>query len=198
MYAAISSATAEVKATNGETIKSIYSGTLPELFKGIDINNNVVSQFIWAVSHKSDALPNVLFDITKMAHGVKIKRIRSGFYKDGNKVYGNNLIPFIMEAMKEYKPTPRVKKESAEQFVYNEKIGEFESPNQDTSPKVCYDECGRLSLKEMADDILSNLQYEIQKEFERRAQIREKQARLQQVLELAEMSVDELKDLLAL
>lgn len=180
MYAAISRATAETKNHDGEVVKTIYCGTLPELFKDIDVDKNIISRFIWAVSHKSDVLPNVLFNVTKQYHGVKIERNRYGFYKDGDKVYGNKLIPFIMEAIKEYKPEPRA------------------VSKQDESPKICHDKCNGINLQEISDDVLTNFQYEIQKEFERRAKIHEKQARLQQVLELAEMSVDELKDLLAL
>lgn len=198
MYTAVSKATAETKNANGEAIKVTYNGRIADLFDGICSNAPTIRAFMWAITHKTDALPTALFRV--IDHGVKgseISRIHSGFYDDQrNHIIGTALIPFIMEAMKLWEPVSRAKKEPAEQIVCNEKTGEFESHNQDTSPKVCYDECGRLSLKEMADDILSNLQYEIQKEFERRAQIREKQARLQQVLELAEMSKEELMEIL--
>ena len=198
MYTAVSKATAETKNANGETIKVTYNGRIADLFDGICSNAPTIRAFMWAITHKTDALPTALFRV--IDHGVKgseISRIHSGFYDDQrNHIIGTALVPFIMEAMKLWEPVSRAKKEPAEQIVCNEKTGEFESPNQDTSPKVCYDECGRLSLKEMADDVLSNLQYEIQKEFERRAQIREKQARLQQVLELAEMSKEELMEIL--
>lgn len=200
MYTAISKATAEKMNAKGESVKAIYNGNVADLFSGICNHPRTIRAFMWAVSHKTDALPTALFRV--VSHGVKgteISRIHSGFYDDQrNHIVGTNLIPFIMDAIKLWEPVSRAKKEPAEQIVCNEKTGEFESPNQDTSPKVCYDECGRLSLKEMADDVLSHLQYEIQKELEYRAQIHEKQARLQQVLDLAEMSVDELKDLLAL
>ena len=200
MYTAVSKATAETMNAKGESVKTTYNGKIADLFKEITTNPDLIARFMWAITHKTDALPTVLFRVLSHGHNpAEITRVHSGFYDEQrNHITGTALIPFIMDAVKLYEPTPRVKKEPVGQFVYNEKTGEFESPNQNASPKVCYDECGRLSLKEMADDVLSNLQYEIKKEFERRAQIREKQARLQQVLELAEMSVDELKDLLAL
>ena len=183
MYAAISSATAEIKNAQGESERLIYVGTVPNLFKGIDTNTNETVRFLWAVSHKTNSLPNVLFEIKKLAHGIEVKRFRSGFYRNDNrndKIAGNDLIPFIVAAMKEYKPTPRAKKVPAVQQV--------ELPKQDDSLK--------FKLQEMSSDELTRLQFEIQKEFERRARIRKDQERLQQALDLMEMSKEELAELL--
>ena len=183
MYAAISSATAEIKNVQGESERLIYVGTISNLFKDIDTNAHETTKFLWAVSHKTNSLPNILFEIKRLAHGIEVKRLRSGFYRNGNrsdKVSGNDLIPFIVAAMKEYKSTPRVKKEPAVQQV--------ELPKQDDSLK--------FNLQEMSSDELTHLQFEIQKEFERRAQIRKNQERLQQALDLMEMSKEELAELL--
>ena len=194
MYTAVSKATAEKMNANGESVKSTFNGRVSDLFKDLTNSHDVIAKFLWAISHKTEILPTVLFRIVNLGgKGVQISRVHSGFYDDQrNHITGIALVPFIMEAVLLYKPTPRVKKEPVEQLISYEQIGDSESP------QVCYDETGRLDLTSMADDILINLQYEIQKEFERRAAVREKQARLQQVLELAEISIDELKDLLAL
>lgn len=183
MYAAISSATAEIKNVQGESERLIYVGTISDLFKDIDTNAHETTKFLWAVSHKTNSLPNILFEIKRLAHGIEVKRLRSGFYRNGNrndKIAGNDLIPFIVDAMTEYEPTHRDKKASTVQKV--------ELPKQDDSLK--------FKLQEMSSDELMHLQFEIQKEFERRAQIRKNQERLQQALDLMEMSKEELAELL--
>ena len=86
----------------------------------------------------------------------------------------------------------RKAEDSMEQLVHNETTGE--SSEQHESLKVCYTN----NLQEISDDELTNMLFVIQKEFDRRAEIREKRARLQQVLELAEISKDELKELLSI
>lgn len=71
------------------------------------------------------------------------------------------------------------------------------SPKQDNSPKVVLYGCdSQLDFSSHSDDELSALLAAIQKEFARREEIRKKQAKLQEVLELADMSRDELAELL--
>lgn len=113
MYTAVSKATAETKNANGESVKTTYNGTLADLFDGICNHRRTTTAFMWAITHKTDALPTQLF--RAVDHGTKgyeISRVHSGFYDDQRKhIVGTNLIPFIMDAMKLWEPTPRAKKE---------------------------------------------------------------------------------------
>lgn len=206
MYTAVSKATAETKNAKGESVKTTYNGKIADLFKEITTNPDLIARFMWAITHKTDALPTVLFRVLSHGHNpAEITRVHSGFYDDQrNHITGIALVPFIMEAVLLYKPTPRVKKEPVEQLVCNEKVVESSNSTESmipilkSTPIVCNNKGEELDITTLSDNVLTCLQYEIQKEFERRAAVREKQARLQQVLELAEMSIDELKDLLAL
>lgn len=68
---------------------------------------------------------------------------------------------------------------------------------QEDSPKsVLYGCDGTLDFSSHSDDELSALLAAIQKEFAHREEVRKKQAKLKEVLELAEMSRDELAELL--
>lgn len=124
MYTAVSKATAETKDAKGEAIKVTYNGRIADLFDGICSNAPTIRAFMWAITHKTDALPTALFRV--IDHGVRgseISRIHSGFYDDQrNHITGTALIPFIMEAMKLWEPTPRAKKEVPV------KVAEFEAP----------------------------------------------------------------------
>ena len=112
MYTAVSKATAETKNAKGESVKTTYNGTLANLFDGVCDNRRVITAFMWAITHKTETLPTQLF--RAVDHGIKgyeISRIHSGFYDDQrNHIVGTALIPFIMDAMKLWEPTPRAKK----------------------------------------------------------------------------------------
>jgi hypothetical protein len=113
MYTEVSKKTAETKNAKGEAIKVTYNGKIADLFDGICSNAPTIRAFMWAITHKTDALPTQLFRVVD--HGTKgceISRIHSGFYDDQkNHIVGTALIPFIMEAMKLWEPKPRAKKE---------------------------------------------------------------------------------------
>lgn len=191
MYTAVSKATAETKNAKGESVKTTYNGKISDLFDGICNNAPTIRAFMWAITHKTDALPTVLFRVVDHGmNGSEVSRIHSGFYDDQRThIVGSALIPFIMEAMKLWEPKKRSPKVTEPVIV-------LEAPKQEDSPKICYDCTGKLNLQEMSDDELTNLQFQISQEFDRRAAIREKQVKLAQVLELAEMSKEELMDLL--
>lgn len=179
MYTAVSKATAETRNAKGESVKTTYNGRIADLFTDICNNAPTIRAFMWAITHKTDALPTSLFRVIDHGkNGCEISRIHSGFYDEQrNHVTGTALIPFIMEAMKFWEPTPRAKKEVVP-----------ESPKEVLRKPV--------DIQDLSDDELTVIQFKIQQEFERRAEIREKQAKLQQVLELAEMSKEELMELL--
>lgn len=180
MYTAVSKATAETTNAKGESVKATYNGTTADLFKDCLPSEKTVRAFMWAISHKTEALPTILFKIVKHGkQGIEIARVHSGFYDDKRAhIVGTALIPFIMGAMKLWEPKENDPKTPTQ-----------EQPQELETIKV-------FNLQEMSDDELTHLQFEIQNEFDRRASIREKQARLQQVLDLAEMSRDELMELL--
>lgn len=71
------------------------------------------------------------------------------------------------------------------------------APKQEDSAKglLCGPD-GKFDFLSHSDDELSAILQAVQKEFARREEVRKKQARLQEVLELAEMSRDELAELL--
>jgi len=78
-------------------------------------------------------------------------------------------------------------------YEYNDKTGEFNEVPQEESPKIVMEQ---YDFTEHSDDELSAMMFAIQKELDARATKREAQAKLQTVLELAEMSKEELLDLL--
>jgi len=187
MYIAVSKATAETKNANGESVKTTYVGKIRDLFQDLSAESGTIAKFLWAISHKTDALPTVLFKIVDHgSKGTELSRIHSGFYDDDrNHITGTALVPFIMKAVKLYEPIPKKKT--------NLPIQQQEQLKQET---IDYDCTSKLCFQNMSDDELTHLQFEVQKEFERRAEIREKQAKLQQILELTEMSKEELAELL--
>ena len=83
------------------------------------------------------------------------------------------------------KPTPKVVKAAISS-----------SPRQEDSPKSVLYRYGELDFTSHSDEELTAIAFAIQKELDARAEKREKLAKLHQVLELAEMSKDELIDLL--
>lgn len=143
MYTAVSKATAETKNAKGEAIKVTYNGRIVDLFDGICNNAPTIRAFMWAVSHKTDALPTALFRVvSRGVNGTEISRIHSGFYDDQrNHITGTALIPFIMEAMKLWEPKPRAKKEPVAILpVEASKLPEYAklpvSPNQLTDAEL--------------------------------------------------------------
>ena len=114
LYVKLSKATAEIKNEKREDVRLVFVGKVKDLFQEIKTDPGTIAKFLWAVSHKTDVLPTVLFRIVD--HGVKgleISRIHSGFYDAQRKhITGSDLVPFIIKAAELYKPTPRAKKES--------------------------------------------------------------------------------------
>ena len=184
LYTKISKATIEVKDANGNFVKPVITKNADELFEEIaqQVTSKVLTRFMWAISHKTDALPTVLFNIRRSKHGFVIQRAHSGFYNDKREhIVGTALVPFIMEAMRQYKPQYSRTKPAV--------------PAEETS---AIDRGPFPYVHDMNDDELTALAAAVDAEFRSRAERREKQAKLQQVLELAEMSRDELKELLSI
>lgn len=172
LYTKMSKATAEVKNGN-ETVKSVYRGPLSELFGNVELCSNTITAFLWAVSHKTNALPTVLFKVSKLSKGVEISRVHSGFYNDkGEHIVGIALVPFIMDAMREYKPTR----------TYNRK--------QRVVVKEGFD------VSNLSDEELYAIMDKCDKELQCRKELRAKQARIQNVLNQVGMTKEELLDLL--
>ena len=168
LYARISKATAETE--NG---KSIYRGTLADLFEDAKVCPNTITVFLWAVSHKTNALPTVLFKISKIGKGVEISRVHSGFYDNaGNHIFGTELVPFIMAAMREYKPS----------HIYTRK-------------NVLPVKEG-IDVTKFSDEELYTLMDKCDKELTTREEMRNKQARVQDLLNTIGMSREELLDIL--
>lgn len=112
LYVKLSKATAEIKNEKHEDVRLVFVGKVKDLFQEIKTDPGTIAKFLWAVSHKTDVLPTVLFRIVD--HGVKgleISRIHSGFYDAQRKhITGSDLVPFIIKATEFYKPIPRAKK----------------------------------------------------------------------------------------
>jgi len=173
LYAKISKATAEVKNGN-ETIKSVYKGTLANLFGEVELCSNTITAFLWAVSHKTNALPTTLFKISKLSKGVEISRIHSGFYNNnGEHIIGTALVPFIMDAMREYKPT-----------------------HKHSSRNVTSKTTKNVDYESYSEDELHSIIAACESEIRKREEIREKQARIQNVLNTVGMTREELLSLL--
>ena len=113
MYTAISKATAETTDSKGNVTKKVFSGFVKDLFG--EVSTFTVTRFLWAVSHKTDVLPTILFRITSHGkNGYEIERVHTGFrsQETGKKLTGVDLIPYIIDAAKLYKPSPRSKGQS--------------------------------------------------------------------------------------
>lgn len=179
LYAKISKATAEVKNGN-ETIKSVYKGTLSNLFGEVELCSNTITAFLWAVSHKTNALPTTLFKISKLSKGVEISRIHSGFYNNnGEHIIGTALVPFIMEAMREYKPIHK------------------RSSRNTTSEKAASTNMQNVNYESYSEDELNNIIAACESEIRKREEIRAKQIRIQNVLDQIGMTREELLNLLS-
>lgn len=173
LYAKISKATAEIKNGN-ETIKSVYKGTLSNLFGEIELCSNTITAFLWAVSHKTNALPTTLFKISKLSKGVEISRVHSGFYNDkGEHIIGTALVPFIMEAMREYKPSRT--------YTRNAVVPVKEE----------------FDVSNLSDEKLYAIMDKCDKELQRREEIHAKQIQIQNVLDQTGMTREELLSLLS-
>lgn len=99
MYKAVS------KATFNE---QPYVGMLKSLFGDIKVSAPTITMFLWVISHKTNALPTILFNIKD--HGTKgkeIRRVNSGFYlyneseRTKTHVTGIDLIPYIVQSIDE-------------------------------------------------------------------------------------------------
>jgi len=111
MYKDISKATAEKRDAKGNVEKTIFKGFVKDLFKGV--NTLTVTKFLWAVSHRTDALKTPLFRVKYCGKkGYEIERIHSGFVSDetGKKIIGVDLVPYIIAAASLYKTSPRKQK----------------------------------------------------------------------------------------
>lgn len=194
MYTAVSKATAETKNAKGEAIKVTYNGKIVDLFNGICNNAPTIRAFMWAVSHKTDVLPTVLFRVVSRGiNGTEISRIHSGFYDNQrNHITGTALIPFIMESMKLWEPKPRAKKEPEDAKLPIKVISEQEM----IIDHECELATALTGLSGVSDDALAYFgkdakeRYEKAKadldayteEIQRREQEREKVAKKQELL----------------
>ena len=97
LYTIVSKATAEEK---------IYVGMLKNLFADVKASTNVLTRFMWVITHKTEAVPKPLFKLIDHGmKGIELQRLNSGFYMDqeGQRIhiYGIDLIPYIMAALTE-------------------------------------------------------------------------------------------------
>lgn len=203
MYTAISKATAETTDSKGNVTKKVFSGFVKDLFG--EVSTFTVTRFLWAVSHKTDVLPTILFRVT--SHGKKgyeIERVHTGFrsQETGKKLIGVELIPYIMEAAKLYKATPRPQKtEDPSQLVYDERTGDFVPKGQLESPVApegqLFDCSGTLAntLDAFTDEqLLAELQ---RREEERKAaeELARKKALVEEFLAAYDLTMDDLLDI---
>ena len=186
MYTAISKATAETTDAKGNVQKNIFTGFVKDLFKGA--GTLTVTKFLWAVSHKTDVLPTVLFRITSHSNkGYEIERLHSGFrdQETGKKITGIELVPYIMEAAKLYKVTPRTASD------------ETISPEESVIPEVstCNEETTVHRLESFTDEeLLAELQ---RREDERKAaaELARKKALVEEFLAAYNLTMDDLLEI---
>ena len=193
LYTKVSKATAEVDGK-----KQVYNGRLTSLFDDVPVSSTTITQFVWAISHKTDALPTALFSIKKTGKGVTIERLHSGFYDNSGKhIVGKDLIPFIIRAMASYQPKANKARGTGARTANQKPV---EAPTIQTTTDLSH-----LSDDELASfgkdiqDRLNQAKADLDKytdEVKRREEIRQKQQKLQDVLELMDMNKDELKELL--
>lgn len=199
MYTAVSSATAE-KQVGKESVKTIFNGLLPDLFKGIKTTGPTIRAFMWAISHKTDALPTVLFKIVRKGKkGYEISRVHSGFYTEDRKhIFGTDLIPYIMDAVKLWEPKARSIREpeiviSEEQLHISNEIEIATTSLNDMSDDALA--CFGKDAQQRLDKAKSDLQ-EYESEVKRREEIHEKQIQIKNILDQVGMTREELLTLL--
>ena len=185
MYIAISKATAETSDAKGNAQKNIFNGITKDLFK--DAGTLTITKFLWAVSHKTDILPTVLFRV--ISHGNKdyeIERLHSGFRNNetGNMVTGIELVPYIMAAAKLYKTTPR---------ATNNDVVSLEAPV--TSEVQICDKVYSNKLESFSDEeLLAELQ---RREDERKAaaELARKKALVEEFLAAYDLTMNDLLEI---
>lgn len=197
LYTKVSKATAEVDGK-----KQVYNGRLTSLFEDVPVSSTTITQFVWAISHKTDALPTALFSIKKTGNGVAIERLHSGFYDNcGRHIVGKDLIPFIIRAMSSYQPKANKARGTHATAPKKQTIAishEIEIATSLTGLAGVSDDALAQFGKD-AQDRLNQAKADLDKytdEVKRREEIRQKQQKLQDVLELMDMNKDELKELL--
>lgn len=204
LYTKISRATAEVDGN-----RQIFHGKICDLFGDVTNKDYFTTRFLWAVSHKTEFLPTVLFNIINHGvNGFEISRVHSGFYDDNHKhIVGYDLIPYIMKSATLYKATPNKSRGVKKAEI----LSKSKSQNElKLSHEIEISLHNVTELSTMSDDALAYFgkdaqeRYdkaaqdlkEYQEELQRREQRRQDQLRLQDVLELMGMNRDQLKDLL--
>ena len=117
-------------------------------------------------------------------------------YRDNRTV--NQIMPLVEETwFKTSVPEPVQRRPRKPKIAVNEELTKDAHPVQESSPKGLLYGCdGTLDFTSHTDEDLTAIAFAIQKELEARAARREAQAKLQTVLELAEISKEELLDLL--
>ena len=214
LYTKISKATAEIVSDN-KASKVTYFGKMLDLFEGVDVSKATLTSFLWAISHKTTALPVILFKIDRIpSKGIRVNRIHSGFYDNGQHIIGIDLIPYIMSAMKEYQPKARqTKKEVVPEEVTSNEIEEVpygklsvHQLSMESELATCFGDFSKIgedTLDYFGKDAYARFEKaksDVEKyeaEVERRAKVRMNQEKLNQVLELMEMTKEDLKDLIA-
>lgn len=196
LYAKISKVTAEIGGK-----KQIYYGQLKELFSDISISGATITRFVWAITHKTEVLPTTLFSIKKNGNkGVIIERLHSGFYDNSGKhIVGMDLIPFIMRAV--CLCQTKANKDHNTKIVNEKKYTETPliEVASDLSDLTGVSDDALAYFGKEVQDRLNKAKADLEKyneEVKRREEIRQKQQKLQDVLELMEMNKDELKELL--
>lgn len=189
MYKDISKATAEKRDAKGNVEKTIFKGFVKDLFKGA--NTLTVTKFLWAVSHRTDALKTPLFKVKYCGKkGYEIERIHSGFVSDetGKKIVGVDLVPYIIKAASLYKTSPRKQKIAEAPVV--------EAPAVPEQP-VAINYAGRpVQVEQLSDEELElgiseyklSLQ-QLEQEKEKRDALKTKKAELLKVF--SDMAKDE-------
>lgn len=204
LYTKISKVTAEV---NGQ--KQIYRGQLKDLFSDVKVSTATITRFMWAITHKTPVLPTMLFSVKKDGNkGVIVERLHSGFYNDKREhIVGMDLVPFIMQAAGLHQPKANKARGSGVTVV--KKIPTISKEEYEFNLKLEV-ATSLTGLSGVSDSALAHFGKDAQnrfdkakadldeyaKEVERREKIRQKQQKLQDVLELMEMNKDELKELL--
>lgn len=198
LYTIVSKATAQDK---------IYIGALKDLFKDVPVSACVLTRFMWAITHKTEAIPNPLFRL--IDHGIKgveLYRINSGFYTYPNgkrtHIYGIELIPYIMMAVTERRNFLRSKydrklsemsenaqkpnTESESPLSFDPKIGDFVFKDQQETQLPAEPSAAPVnSLKDVPTEVL-------EAEIQRRMRIKEVFAYLQDTAKGLNMSITDL------
>lgn len=204
LYTKISKVTAEVDGK-----KQVFYGQLRELFADANVSHATITRFMWAITHKTEVLPVVLFSVRKNGHsGVVVERLHSGFYTEKREhIIGFDLIPYIMKAATLHQPKPNKGRNkdvvaskklptiSKEEYAFGLKLEVATSlTGLSGVSEDALAQFGR-DAQERRDKALADLAL-YEEEVQRREKKRQEQQKLQDILELMDMDKEQLKELL--